>query len=188
MLNLIAYRITVIEFEGYLKIIRQRRCKYPRRSRGLGITHRYIQYTTLKYMFCFKKILNVRTIWSTKQIIIKLVLSSKVGGGGQGWEPEARSTNTAKNYELLKVVENRIEQCCAAHIVQCCVVVNNIVQHCCIWLRAWFRLNNLCNIVDNIEQCGQHNIVQSCFQHLVIFCRVEGSEWGLASPNFENCK
>ena len=27
------------------------------------------------------------------------------------------------------------------------------------------------NIVDNIEQCG-HNIVQSCFQQLVIFRRV----------------
>ena len=25
---------------------------------------------------------------------------------------------TPKNHELLKVVENRIEQCCAAHIVQ----------------------------------------------------------------------
>ena len=28
------------------------------------------------------------------------------------------------------------------------------------------------NIVDNIEQYGQHNIVQSCFQQLAIFCRV----------------
>ena len=28
------------------------------------------------------------------------------------------------------------------------------------------------NIVDNIEQYGQHNTVQSCFQQLVIFCRV----------------
>ena len=27
---------------------------------------------------------------------------------------------TRKNYELLKVVENRIDECCAAHIVQCC--------------------------------------------------------------------
>ena len=27
---------------------------------------------------------------------------------------------TAKNYELQQVVENRIEQFCAAHIVQCC--------------------------------------------------------------------
>ena len=31
------------------------------------------------------------------------------------------------------------------------------------------------NIVDNIEQYGQDNIVQSCFQQLVIFCRVYGS-------------
>ena len=28
------------------------------------------------------------------------------------------------------------------------------------------------NIVDNIEQYGQHNTVQSCFQQLVIFCHV----------------
>ena len=27
------------------------------------------------------------------------------------------------------------------------------------------------NIVHNIEQYGQHNIVQSCFQQFVIFCR-----------------
>ena len=27
---------------------------------------------------------------------------------------------TRKNYELLKVDENSIKQCCAAHIVQCC--------------------------------------------------------------------
>ena len=69
---------------------------------------------------------------------------------------------TAKNHELLKVVENRIEQCCAAHIVEFCQ--QYIVQHCYTRLRAWFRLNNLYNIVDNIEQCGQHNILQSCFQ------------------------
>ena len=43
-------------------------------------------------------------------------------------------------------------------------VVNNIVQHCYTGLRAWFRLNNVFNIVDNIEQCRQHNILQSCFQ------------------------
>ena len=28
------------------------------------------------------------------------------------------------------------------------------------------------NIVDNIKKYGQHNIVQSCFQQLVIFCPV----------------
>ena len=28
------------------------------------------------------------------------------------------------------------------------------------------------NIIDNIEQYGQHNIVSTCFQQLVIFCRV----------------
>ena len=60
----------------------------------------------------------------------------------------------------LRVVKNRIEQCCAILFN----VVNNIVQHCYTWLQAGFRLNNLFSIVDNIEQCGQHNIVQSCFQ------------------------
>ena len=43
-------------------------------------------------------------------------------------------------------------------------VVNNVVQHCYTRLQARFRLNNFLSIVDNIEQCGQHNIVQSCFQ------------------------
>ena len=33
---------------------------------------------------------------------------------------DTRPEYTAKNYELQQVVENRIEQCCAAHIVQCC--------------------------------------------------------------------
>ena len=28
------------------------------------------------------------------------------------------------------------------------------------------------NIVDNIEQYAQHNIVESCFRELVIFCSV----------------
>ena len=28
------------------------------------------------------------------------------------------------------------------------------------------------NIIDNLEQYGQHNIVQSCFEQLDIFCRV----------------
>ena len=42
-------------------------------------------------------------------------------------------------------------------------VVNNIVQHCNIWLRANSGSTMMNNIVDNIEQCGQHNIVQGCF-------------------------
>ena len=42
-------------------------------------------------------------------------------------------------------------------------VVNNIVQHCYTWLRANPGSTMLNNIVDNIEQCGQHNIVQGCF-------------------------
>ena len=43
-------------------------------------------------------------------------------------------------------------------------VVNNIVQHRYTRLQAGFRLINLFNIVDNIEQCEQHNIV-----HAILF-------------------
>ena len=42
-------------------------------------------------------------------------------------------------------------------------VVNNIVQHCCAWISPQSGVTILNNIVDNIEQCGQHNIVQGCF-------------------------
>ncbi len=51
---------------------------------------------------------------------------------------------TPKNYDLFKVVENRMQQCCAAHIVHSCqqycsallhlnqpaIRLNNAEQHC----------------------------------------------------------
>ena len=43
-------------------------------------------------------------------------------------------------------------------------VVNSIIKHCYTQLQAGFRLNNLFSVVDNIEQCRQHNIVQACPQ------------------------
>ncbi len=43
------------------------------------------------------------------------------------------------------------------------IVVNNIVQHCYTWLRADSGSTMPNNIVDNYEQCGQHNIVASCY-------------------------
>ena len=50
-------------------------------------------------------------------------------------------------------------------------VVNNIVKHCYAWLRAnsgsTIMLNN---IVDNIEQCGQHNII-----HIPVFINIATS-------------
>ena len=49
----------------------------------------------------------------------------------------------------LRVVENRIEQ---------------VVEPECSPQSGVTMLNN---IVNNIEQCGQHNIVQSCFQQAV---------------------
>ena len=42
-------------------------------------------------------------------------------------------------------------------------VVNNIVQHCLASNSLRSGVTMLNNIVDNIEQCGQHNIVQGCF-------------------------
>ena len=56
-----------------------------------------------------------------------------------------------KTHNLFWPDENRIEQCCAAHIVQGCQ------QHWTSWW-AWITLQSgvtmLNNIVDNIEQCG----------------------------------
>ena len=43
-------------------------------------------------------------------------------------------------------------------------VVNNIVQHCWAWISLRSGVIMLNNIVNNIEQCGQQNIVQCCFQ------------------------
>ena len=65
-----------------------------------------------------------------------------------------------KTHNLFWPDENRIEQCCAVHIVQGCQ------QHWTSWW-AWISLQSgvtmLNNIVDNLEQCGQQNIVQCCF-------------------------
>ena len=51
---------------------------------------------------------------------------------------------------------NRIEQCCAAHIYcsQLSLIVNGIVE-------SESGVTMLNNIVDNCEQCRQHNI-QAC--------------------------
>ncbi len=68
---------------------------------------------------------------------------------------------TPKNYDLFKVVENSMQQCCAAHIVHSCQ------QYCSALLslnQPAIRLNNAEQVVDNYEQYGQHNIVASCFQ------------------------
>ena len=43
-------------------------------------------------------------------------------------------------------------------------VVNNIEQNVESESARKSGVTMLNNIVDNIEQCGQHNIVQSCFQ------------------------
>ena len=63
--------------------------------------------------------------------------------------------------------ENSIEQCFAANIVQYCQKY---------WASCWARISlhsgvtMLNNIVDNLEQCGQQNIVQCCFYHARTAC------------------
>ena len=53
-----------------------------------------------------------------------------------------------KTHNVLRVVENSIVQCCAAHVVHICQ------QYCSALLYL---------IVYNYEQCGQQNIEQCCF-------------------------
>jgi hypothetical protein len=43
------------------------------------------------------------------------------------------------------------------------IAFNNIVQHCWVWISLQSGVTMLNNIVVNYEQCGQHNIVASCF-------------------------
>ena len=72
-----------------------------------------------------------------------------------------------KTHNLFWPDENSIEQCFAAHIVQGCQ------QY---WTSWWALISlqsgvtMLNNIVDNLEQCGQHNIVQSCFHQARTGC------------------
>ena len=72
-------------------------------------------------------------------------------------------TYTPKNYHLFKVDKNRMQQCCAAHIVHSC-------QQYCLWycsallrlIAGWFRLNNAEQYCwPDYEQCGQTSIVAS---------------------------
>ena len=56
---------------------------------------------------------------------------------------------TAKNYHLSRLLKTGCNNV---------VLPNNVV------LRADSGSTMLNNIVDNYEQCGQHNIVASCFQ------------------------
>ena len=71
------------------------------------------------------------------------------------WSPEF-----LLSYHLFKVAENRMQQRFAAHTLHSCQ------QYCSALLRLnqpQSGLTMLNNIVDNYEQCGQHNIVASCF-------------------------
>ena len=66
-----------------------------------------------------------------------------------------------KNYELLKTGLNNVV------LPIFLIVVNNIEQVVEPESSPQSGVTVLNNIVDIIEQCGQHNIVQSCFQQPV---------------------
>ena len=76
---------------------------------------------------------------------------------------------TAKNYELQQVVENRIEQCCAAHIVQCCQ------QYC----------SALLHLIAGYIQAQQ--LVQNCWQQLTIWAAQHCSILFSTTRNFFAC-
>ena len=68
---------------------------------------------------------------------------------------------TRKNYELLKTGLNNVV------LPILLIVVNNIEQVVEPESSPQSGVTMLNNIVDIIEQCGQHNIVQYCFQQPV---------------------
>ena len=68
---------------------------------------------------------------------------------------------TRKNYELLKTGLNNVV------LPILLIVVNSIEQVVEPKSSLQSGVTMLNNIVDNIEQCGQHNIVHSCFQQPV---------------------
>ena len=68
---------------------------------------------------------------------------------------------TRKNYELLKTGLNNVV------LPILLIVVNNIEQVVEPESSPQSGVTMPNNIVDIIEQCGQHNIVQSCFQQPV---------------------
>ena len=49
-------------------------------------------------------------------------------------------------------------------------VVNNNVQYCWAWISLQSGVTMLNNIVDNLEQCGQQNIVHGCFHQARTGC------------------
>ena len=90
---------------------------------------------------------------------------------GTTYPPPPRTPITLqKNYELLKTGLNNVV------LPTLFNDVNNIEQVVESESSPQSGVTMLNNIVDNIEQCGQHNIVQSCFQQPSTtrdFCRVK---------------
>ena len=78
-----------------------------------------------------------------------------------GWKNKDNLKYTRKNYELLKTGLNNVV------LPILLIVVNNIEQVVEPESSPQSGVTMLNNIVDIIEQCGQHNIVQSCFQQPV---------------------
>ena len=78
---------------------------------------------------------------------------------GGSWQEQVWYTR--KNYELLKTGLNNVV------LPILLIVVSNIEQVVEPESSPQSGVTMLNNIVDIIEQCGQHNIVQSCFQQPV---------------------
>ena len=79
-----------------------------------------------------------------------------------------KSHYTAKNAE--PAAQQDWTMLCCPRCSHLSTILNNVVE-------PESGVTILFNIVDNYEQCGQQNIVQSCFHqycnNLIVFCRVE---------------
>ena len=109
--------------------------------------------------FQSRNIFNPWTWWSTPNGVIG---SSELFNTAIDLMFVLKSTEyTRKNYELLKTGLNNVV------LPILLIVVNNIEQVVEPESSPQSGVTMLNNIVDIIEQCGQHNIVQSCFQQPV---------------------
>ena len=91
-------------------------------------------------------------------------------------------------HNLFRVDENSLEQCWAAHIVQCCQPYS--VQHCYTWSQANSGSTILNNIVDNVEMLAAKHcstlfstaLNRLCDFGCVVENRMEQCYWGNIIP------
>ena len=103
----------------------------------------------------------VRKAFSVCQKESTHYLGNKEGHCSRWLRFEACFSYTRKNYESLKTGLNNVV------LPILLIVVNDIEQVVEPESSPQSGVTMLNNIVDIIEQCGQHNIVQSCFQQPV---------------------